>query len=268
MSEAGTVNTYGYRPTTVRDLKVLKAPDEGGTKKEYDDFLTAIRRHVEAAWAYGSDISHVMKHKVDPDLGKPGEWDNDNKSRSAEMEWKMMSNLYYGRKSALIENKKALYSLLLGNVSKLARSKVISTYGYADADESKDPLWVIETLDDIISQFDKIRDPILAIAAQCNRTLNHMQSPTDSCEDYITALDREARIYKKHGGDFLWCHVQKKAIASSITDSMPDEVKKETIRVKTKFWEGKTLSRIAISNADKRRFGPLIIELENSHLTM
>ena len=36
----------GARAATVRDLNTLKSPKEGGTKKEYEDFLEKIRNHV------------------------------------------------------------------------------------------------------------------------------------------------------------------------------------------------------------------------------
>ena len=36
----------GARAATVRNLKVLKMPQKGGTKKEYEDFLDKIHNHV------------------------------------------------------------------------------------------------------------------------------------------------------------------------------------------------------------------------------
>ena len=43
-SMCASVNTVGAR--AVRNLKILSAPEEGGTKKEYEDFLEKIQSHV------------------------------------------------------------------------------------------------------------------------------------------------------------------------------------------------------------------------------
>ena len=58
-SEATAVG--GHRPTEVKGIKELKLNSEGGTKKEYEDFLKSIERHVGIAWQYGSDIAQAVK---------------------------------------------------------------------------------------------------------------------------------------------------------------------------------------------------------------
>ena len=51
-SEATAVG--GHRPTEVKGLKELKLNSEGGTKKEYEDFLKSIERV--------SDICNIHRH--------------------------------------------------------------------------------------------------------------------------------------------------------------------------------------------------------------
>ena len=38
--------TAGAWSTVIKVLKVLKCPEEGGTKKDYDDFLEKLENHV------------------------------------------------------------------------------------------------------------------------------------------------------------------------------------------------------------------------------
>ena len=38
--------TVGSRADVVRNLKTLKAPEEGGINKEYDEFLEKVQNHV------------------------------------------------------------------------------------------------------------------------------------------------------------------------------------------------------------------------------
>ena len=44
--ENANTNMVGTRAAVVRNLKILKAPEEGGTKKEFDDFLEKIQNHL------------------------------------------------------------------------------------------------------------------------------------------------------------------------------------------------------------------------------
>ena len=53
-TESGTTNVAGVgaRVATVKNLKALKTPEEGGTKKDYEDFLEKIHNHVMVHWTY------------------------------------------------------------------------------------------------------------------------------------------------------------------------------------------------------------------------
>ncbi len=46
ISSALTIGSAGGRATAVQNLKVLKTPEEGGTKKDYDDFVQKVNNHV------------------------------------------------------------------------------------------------------------------------------------------------------------------------------------------------------------------------------
>jgi len=45
-STSTSANTVGARAAVVRNLKTLSVPEEGGMKKEYEDFLEKIQSHV------------------------------------------------------------------------------------------------------------------------------------------------------------------------------------------------------------------------------
>ena len=66
-----TLTTVGGRATSVKNLKVLKTPEEGGTKKEYEDFVEKINNHVMVHWSFGSDVGHVIKILKDPKMIEP-----------------------------------------------------------------------------------------------------------------------------------------------------------------------------------------------------
>ena len=76
MSSDGTPSaiasgTAGSRYTEVKNLKALKSPEEGGTKKDYEDFLDKIQNHVTMAWTHGKDIGYVVGNGKKPEIPEP-----------------------------------------------------------------------------------------------------------------------------------------------------------------------------------------------------
>ena len=55
----------------VRNLKTLKSREEGGTKKEYDNYLIAIQNPVTISWEAGQNTCSIIKHSKDPTIEEP-----------------------------------------------------------------------------------------------------------------------------------------------------------------------------------------------------
>ena len=83
-STSASVNTVGARAAVVRNLKILSAPEEGGTKKEYENFLDNIITHVTISWDFGKDIGHLLKNMKDPVIPEPVDMTNDEEK----VKWK------------------------------------------------------------------------------------------------------------------------------------------------------------------------------------
>ena len=45
-----SITSVGVRATEVKNLKILKSPEEGGTKKDFEDFAERIANHVAISW--------------------------------------------------------------------------------------------------------------------------------------------------------------------------------------------------------------------------
>ena len=61
------------RTSEIPGLKILKCPEEGGTKKEYDDFMEKIINHITITWSHGKDIAYVIKNTKLPTFVEPAE---------------------------------------------------------------------------------------------------------------------------------------------------------------------------------------------------
>ena len=67
-----TTNVSSSRAAKIEGLKTIRCPKEGGNKKEYDDILEEIDKHVSVAWTHGLDLSHWLSEDAEvPNMEEP-----------------------------------------------------------------------------------------------------------------------------------------------------------------------------------------------------
>ena len=203
---------HAFRSTEVKDLKVLALPEEGGTRKDYDDFLETFERHVGMTWTYGSEIAHVVKEGNKPNIDQPEDIEQSKKAAWEIRLWNQEVDEYGIRVKSLRENMKALFSMILANVLKIARSKIISSNGFSKANNSKDALWLLCTLDDVMLDFQKIKYPVFAVDDQMENIMTRRQKTTDTNEEFVKSFMKDIKVYEKYGGKFLWGEHQEKQL--------------------------------------------------------
>ena len=191
----------GHRPTEVKGLKELKLNSEGGTKKEYEDFLKSIERHVGIAWQYGSDIAQAVKlGGQKPNIPEPKDLDKKDENIKWKVRvWEKRVDNYAERLDIFEENAKALYSLILTNVSTATRAKIVSTKGFGKADDKKDAMWLLGTIEDIMLLIVKRQLPLITVSEQNDRIAGIKQRQTETNEDFVKNVAREIKVFEKQG---------------------------------------------------------------------
>ena len=89
--------------------------------------------------------------------------------------WSQEVDIYCNRRAALEENKGALYAVLMDEVLKIIKLKLESNTGYTKADEMNDSVWLLESLEDIMIDFEDENPKTLAIDDQMERILTIKQ---------------------------------------------------------------------------------------------
>ncbi len=213
-SMQGTTGIAGVRAAEVKNLRVLKAPEEGGTKKDCEDFLEKIQNHVLLAWEFGKDVGYVVKNGEMPDIKQP----TDLSKEDAKVAWKTCIwnhrvDRYALQMDTLTLNLGALYMLVMGHVSKIVWAKVKSKKGYTLADESNNAIWLLGVLEDIMINFEESKPKLLTIDDQMEQIMKLEQGDTTN-KDFIKLVTKELKIYEKHGGDCLWGTTQIERLES------------------------------------------------------
>ena len=71
VSSASSIASTSGRTADVPNLQRLKSPEEGGNKKDYEDFLDKIASFVTITWTGGSDVGSVLRSGELPDISPP-----------------------------------------------------------------------------------------------------------------------------------------------------------------------------------------------------
>jgi hypothetical protein len=262
----------------VKGLKTLITPDEGGTKKDYEDFLERIHNHVMITWSWGKDIAHVVKNTEDPSIEEPKDLPTEDEGKKWKVRlWEQAVDRYGSRMATLEGNKEALYALVTSSLSPIAKSKLRGKQGFKKAEEDTDPIWLLTQLEDIMVRFEEVKPKLLAVDDQMQRIMNMRQGTDSTNEEFVKLLIKELKVYEKHGGDFLWGEKQesdldevlKRKMADHKTVSgtdMTDEEQKEQVRLIKKELREEIVATAILKRADKKRYGNLLIHMKNNYL--
>ena len=68
---SSSIGSTSGRTADIPNLQVLKAPEEGGNKKEYEDFLEKIGSFVTITWSGGQDAGSILRNGELPDIQPP-----------------------------------------------------------------------------------------------------------------------------------------------------------------------------------------------------
>ena len=266
------------RASEVADLKTLTAPAEGGTKKEYEEFLEIIASHITVNWEEGNDIGELVRYNKEPILPTPKDIsDEDQKSRLKLRMWEISVQTYCDRENQLKRNKHALFALIKDGVSKMIRSKLKSKYEFTKSEVNGDVLWLLEALDDIMLNFENNKPNILALDDQNERIAKLRQKESMGNEVFIKLIQKELKVLEKHGGSYLWGTDQEKEKDQMMNNvlneykqtnnkEMPEKDKSDELaRIKGIIQE-KIISMAIIKRSCTKRYKTLKVDLQNSFL--
>lgn len=270
-SAAAASMISGGRSATINGLNPIKCPEEQGTKKEYEECLEIIEKEVSLSWPFGQDIAYLLREDgIETVLKPPPKPDS---KKAEEWETQVWNNdiLAFGlRRNAMKENKMALFSLLMGNLSNMMKSKITSRKGFVKADIEKDVVWLLEALDEVMLNYEQIKHPIMARDDQMERIMRMRQREGESNKDFVKQMMREVKVYKKYGGkSFLWSEEQDKEVESRMkeeTKGLSSEEKSIKKKLIKKEIEDKITSMVILKRTDKKRYGNLQIKYHNRYL--
>ena len=268
----------GARAAEIKNLKVLKAPEEGGSKKDFEEFLEIIAKHTVINWDGGKDIGFLILKAENPKIDIPKELsDEDSKSALKLTLWQLEVNKYSKRVGTLEENKSAAFALIVSKISKITKSKLKSNAEYLEKELESDVLWLIESLDEVMVNFEDAKPNEIAMEEQMERILKLKQSENVPNEDFIKLVQKEIKVYEKHGGRFMWGDRQDEELNKALKKELEEYKKKEgkemnkqenketSNRIKKRI-QDKLVAFAIIRRSCSKRYKGLQLKLQNDFL--
>lgn len=216
----------GVRSTEIKGLKMLKCPEEGGTKKDWDDFVETTARDTSVSWASGDALTSILLGQEVESMDPPVDLTAEEKKKLNKYEIQVVEadeKEYVERLRMFRKEKKALYSVLMANVSPLMRQKLEGTVGWDVAKAAKDVVWLIEAMGDVMTNFEKIKIFDLAMDDQMEKIMKARQKENQTNDEFIKAFQTEVKVYEKHAGSpFMWTKYHDKRV-----DQLVEEAKEE-----------------------------------------
>jgi hypothetical protein len=275
------MSTMGFRSTTVKGLKKLKAPEEDGTEQDLEEFLTTLSDEVIITWTSGGDLGHVLEEHEEPEIKEPDPLTaEEEKDKRKEKEYDRLMAKFHARKDDLEANVAAMYQLIMSNVSSTMRNKIKATSGHLEASQKKDLVWLTSVLDDIVSGYEEGVAPAeLALDDALEQIFKMRQKKDETNEAFVKTMLRAIKAYERRGGPFLWTPAKEKELkaamveaksdfvaASSAGAAMTREQEDDARRIKRKTIKERSIAMSILKRTDKDRFGDLLKELSNDFL--
>ena len=84
----------------------------------------------------------------------------------------------------------SLFALILDAVSKITKAKLKSKIGFSDAENKGDAVWLLESLEDIMTNFEDEKPKILAMDDQMERIMRMKQGENTTNEDFFKQINK------------------------------------------------------------------------------
>ncbi|CAJ1960039.1 unnamed protein product [Cylindrotheca closterium] len=278
------MSSMGYRSTTVKGLKQqLKAPEEDGTEQDLEDFFRSLTDKVIIRWADGGDVGYVLEENAEPEIKEPDPLTAAEEADARKVKaYDRLMDKYEDQKDAFRANTVAMFQLIMSNVTRTMRNKIKSTDGHLAASKNKDMVWLMSTIEDIVSGYEEGFAPAeLALDDALEQIFKMRQKGSESNEAFVkTTMLRAIKAYEGRGGPFLWTPAKEKELKTAVeaakskftaasatgTDVMTTEQEDDVRRFKKKMIKDRSIAMSILKRTNKERFGDLMKELSNHYL--
>jgi hypothetical protein len=171
--------------------------------------------------------------------------------------WKDEHRRYTKKLEKRAEIESQVFPIVLGQCHPALREWLQADDTWADIDENNDVIQLLRLIRNCEAQGQTHRDPTQAMMEALNHVMNFKQSQSMSNTEYFETFQAKVETADKQPGRI---EIELAGIVADPDMPTNEERKQARATAKDKF-----LARLLLSNADKRRYGELLRDIENDH---
>ena len=239
--------------------------------KQADNYVTTLKRigeHVGSTYKHGGDIrvSIINEKQAVIAVPKAPKYEDEDNLTGEEQVMKMIFkgeiDAYIKRKGILADNVQKAYSLVLGQCTDLLQSKLKQQATWAEVSNDQDVIRLISLIKSITFKFEDQKFLPLALY-QAKANLYNMRQGNLSNHDYLQRFNNLVDVATAYKGQ-----LHDQAIVDIVTEKLfqvkyADLDPEDQVTVQAASAD-LYLSTMFIYQSDRRRYGKLSEELENS----
>jgi hypothetical protein len=248
---------------------VFQCHGETTNKQQFLKTVGVLDEHINKTFSYPQDIASVCKDFSLLALTQPAnltrkEYDED---MGKKMIWETNMKSYIKRTEMMESNVRAIYAIVWGQCSPMMQSKLESLDNYTKKNQECDCLWLLKEIQGITHRFEGTRDVFISIDDAWSNYYNYRQDGNQSLHEYLKDFQSLVQVLEHYGASIGSEKPYVKAITERITAENPniDPASEEFKKKAATAARHRSIATAFLKRADRRRYGALWSELENSY---
>ena len=227
-------------------------------KRQFARTLEALEEYIAKNYKHAGDMMPLTRELKNPEIAEPANLPEGEKSRVKTILLEKQIAAYVTRCDILESNLQATYAVIWGQCSEAMRAKLQGLEKYNDARDKCDCAWLLTQIKAIRHKFEEKRYGYASLNDAYNNFYSHRQQNEEALADYLHQFKENVDVLEHYGGAVGVDKGSQELIEKYLEPGAT--VSSET---KKKMSRDRALAIQFLKGADRKRYGNLLIELEN-----
>jgi hypothetical protein len=263
----------GTKPDTVfvgntEDMNghVFQCFNESADPNQFEKTVKVLGEYAAKKFKHAGDLEPLFRDLSMPTVEQPTEIDERTATKADIKVYDKELDIYVIRKTKLKDNVKALYAVAWGQCSDAMKAKIKTSDKYEEERDANNISWLLKEIRGVTFGFESQRTLALSLQLARQDFYSFKQGSEMSLPTFYQTFKNKVAVLEHYSGGNTFGQDEslREAIRNTLqSTSNSTEVSEVSDELVAKMARGQALAQSFLCAADKHRYGPLRIELEN-----
>ena len=244
--------------TSAMNGHVFQVFAECDDKRQFAKTIEALGAYIAKELKYPDDLVTLTRDLENPTIEEPTEPPEDETSRVRIAMFEKECQLCVTRQHELNGNLRAIFAVIWGQCSEAMKAKLQGLDEFKERERRNDCAWLLKEIKGIRHRFEEKRYYPLSLRDALANFYSYRQGPGESLSDYLQHFRYNVDVLEHYGGQ-----VGADPGLLTMVEEEDDELTGELEFARAA--KDRLLAIQFLHNADGKRFGGLLVDLENQH---